>query len=270
MIFRFILVFLIFFFCPLDSESLIDNKILIRNSIDNPNRLESNVKRDIYRNPYDTLLFFELEQNKKVLEVSPGSGWYTEILSYFMKNTDNFYVTHFTNPPSEILSKIQNNFNKYFEINEKKFGNFNKVKIDKGLINDDSKNNYFDLVLTFRNNHNWLDAKIALSVYESFNKVMKKGAILGVVQHRESEDAKKNFNQGYVKESFLMNLIESKGFKLVSKSEINANAKDTKNYENGVWTLPPRLVNKKENAEKYISIGESDRMTLKFKKIKNL
>ena len=97
---------------------------------------------------------------------------------------------------------------------------------------------------------------------------MKKGAILGIVQHRGNEDMEKNFNNGYVKESFLIDFIEKIGFKFVEKSNINANLKDTKDYKRGVWTLPPRLVMGEKDKKKYLEIGESDRMTLKFVKIK--
>ena len=93
---------------------------------------------------------------------------------------------------------------------------------------------------------------------------MKKGGVLGIVQHRGDEKMNKNFYNGYVKESFLINFIEKIGFKFLEKSNINQNTKDTKDYKNGVWTLPPRLVLGEKNKNKYLKIGESDRMTLKF------
>ena len=103
-------------------------------------------------------------------------------------------------------------------------------------------------------------------MYNSFHRALKKGGILGVVQHRSSENLEFDFKKGYVKESFLIEFIKNKGFQLVEKSEINSNPKDKKNYPKGVWTLPPRLTEGEKNKEYYISIGESDRMTLKFKK----
>ena len=122
----------------------------------------------------------------------------------------------------------------------------------------------FDMILTFRNSHNWLNTGNAKKIYKSIYKVMNKNGILGVVQHRADENSDLDYNKGYVKESFLIKLIEDQGFKLVEKSEINSNPKDLKNYKNGVWTLPPRLVNGEKNKSKYLKIGESDRMTLKF------
>ena len=264
-----IFILLLVFFLSFDIESKAQESSLIQ-SIDNQYRSPLNKKRDVFRNPKETLDFFELHTNKKVLEIAPGRGWYTEILSNYMNKTDNFYVTNYTDPPREIISKIQKDFHNHFESNKEKFGSYKVVKFEKNLVFDNFKNNYFDLVLTFRNTHNWLDAKSAERVYESINKIMKIGGILGVVQHRADEDANFNYKLGYVKESFLIKLIESKGFKLAKKSEINSNPRDEKNYPDGVWTLPPRLVKKELNKDKYLSIGESDRMTLKFIKIKKL
>ena len=120
------------------------------------------------------------------------------------------------------------------------------------------------MVLTFRNTHNWLGSNTVENVYKSIFKIMKKGGILGVVQHRADIKSKNNFKNGYVKQSFLIKLIEDQGFKFINKSEINANYKDTKDYEKGVWTLPPRLIEGDKHKNKFLLIGESDRMTLKF------
>ena len=263
---KFVFVLLILFFFDLNTKEQI---ISLEDSINNVFRTQLNRERDIYRNPKKTLEFFEIDKKKKVLEIAPGRGWYTEIISYYLAGTQNFYVTNYSNPSREIVIKIQKEFHNYFKENRSKFGSFNVVDFDKEVIFDNFKKNYFDLVLTFRNTHNWLDAKSAENVYESINKVMKIDGILGVVQHRANEDSKFDFKKGYVKESFLIKLIESKGFKLVEKSEINSNSKDKKDYPKGVWTLPPRLVDKDVNKNEYLSIGESDRMTLKFLKTRN-
>lgn len=244
--------------------------IEIQDSVNNTFRSENNKKRDKYRNPIQTLKFFGLDHQKKILEIAPGRGWYTEIISHYMSKTQNYYVTNYTQPTREIISKIQKEFQLHFEKNASKFGGFKIVEFDNKKNFEKFEKNYFDLVLTFRNTHNWLDAQKAGKVYESINKIMRLDGILGVVQHRADEKEDFNYKLGYVKESFLIRLIESKGFKLVEKSEINANYKDKKNYPDGVWTLPPRLVNKEINKEKYLKIGESDRMTLKFVKTKNL
>ena len=186
-----------------------------------------------------------------------------------MKDSENFYVATYKEPSYavEIIKKIQKEFNNYFEENKKEFGELKYIDIDKNF-NFKNYDNYFDLVLTFRNIHNFLDQGKSDNIFKSINKALKKGGILGVVQHRADESLESGFRKGYVKESYIINQIEGHGFKLIEKSNINSNPKDLKNYEKGVWTLPPRLVEGEKNKSLYLSIGESDRMTLKFKKIK--
>ncbi len=253
----------LFFFCKTDA-----NIDLIQKAVENPNRKEENIKRDVYRNPYETLNFFGLDKSKKVLEIIPGRGWYTEIISTYMKGSNNFHVAVYEEPSFavEIITKIQNEFFEYFEKHQDKFGEIKKVLIDNNF-KIEGHENYFDLILTFRNTHNFLDQKKSENIYKSFHKSLKKNGILGVVQHRANESAKFDFKKGYVKESFLIKHIEKQGFKLLEKTEINSNPKDLKNYKKGVWTLPPRYAEGENNRSVYKAIGESDRMTLKF--IKN-
>ncbi len=236
---------------------------LLKSAIENQNRKIENIKRDNFRNPYETLTFFGINETMKVLEVSPGNGWYSEILSYYLKKSKGYYVTKYKKPPIKIIEKNQKRFENYFSENSENFGEIKSIYFNEKNILD-SQINDFDMVLTFRNTHNWLGSKTAENVYKSIFKIMKKGAILGVVQHRANENFKSNFNNGYVKESFLIKFIEEQGFKFINKSEINANSKDTKDYEKGVWTLPPRLTLGEKDKEKFLLIGESDRMTLKF------
>ena len=125
-----------------------------------------------------------------------------------------------------------------------------------------------DMILTFRNTHNWMRAGTSDLVYAAMFKALKPGGVLGVVQHRANPDSAKDSKapSGYVHESTVIATAEQAGFKLVAQSEINANSKDTKDYSGGVWSLPPVLGQGVEEKEKYLAIGESDRMTLKFKK----
>jgi len=122
------------------------------------------------------------------------------------------------------------------------------------------------MVLTFRNAHNWIAGGHAEDVFKAMYRALKPGGILGLVEHRANpampQDPKAG--SGYVREDYLIKLVEGAGFKLVARSEINANPKDTKDYPKGVWTLPPTLALKERDREKYLAIGESDRMTLKF------
>ena len=259
--YKFLNSLVLLFFFSLSFNSLSDDSL--KNSINNPFRGTENINRDKFRNPYETLSFFEISKEKKILEVIPGTGWYTEIISKYMKGSHNFYVLMYNKPKLDILKKIQKNFLDKFD-NNQLFGDVKKIYFNENL-NIDHKNGYFDLVLTFRNSHNWLQIKKAEKAYNSFSKLLKKGGILGVVQHRASMNNKKDFDKGYVKESFLIKLIENQGFKFVEKSEINANPKDLKNYKKGVWSLPPRFSDGKKT--QYLNIGESDRMTLKFIKL---
>ncbi len=237
----------------------------LKNSVENLSRSKKNVARDKFRNPFETLNFFEIKKNKKVLEISPGNGYYSEIISHYMKNTNNYYVTEYKFPPVDAVKKGQKKFREYFSENVNNFGKINTLLfLENNILEKNQKN--FDLVLTFRNTHNWLGSNTAKNVYKSIYDSMKKGGILGIVQHRANEDMEKNFKNGYVKESFLIDFIEKIGFKFVGKSNINANLKDTKDYQRGVWTLPPRLVMGEKDKKKYLEIGESDRMTLKFVK----
>ena len=242
-------------------------KDFLKEAILNENRKIENVKRDKYRNPYKTLNFFGINKEMKILEITPGRGWYTEILAKYMKDSNNFYIAKYTPPQFavEILTKIQNEFEKYFLNNEDRFGKIKYISINKDfdILSEKDK---FDMVLTFRNSHNWLKNKKAEKMYNSIFKIMKKGGILGIVQHRANESSNFNYKAGYVKESYLIKLVEKQGFKLIDKSEVNSNPKDLKNYEKGVWTLPPTFRLGEKNKSRFIDIGESDRMTLKFKK----
>ena len=129
-----------------------------------------------------------------------------------------------------------------------------------------TSDNSVDMVLTFRNLHNWLKSGYLENVFQVSFNALKKGGIFGVVEHRAPEtfDVAKMNASGYVTESLAIKLATEVGFILVDKSEINANKKDKKNYPKGVWTLPPTLKLQDKNKDKYLKIGESDRMTLKF------
>jgi len=241
----------------------------IDDAVASKHRTEKNKARDVYRHPAETLAFFGLQEDMKVLEVLAGRGWYTEILAPALKDKGELTVTSFGDKhPSDYLRGIHNDFKKILDGNPDIYGNIKLAVFKDGEylkgISDDSQ----DMVVTFRNTHNWIRFGGIEDAYRAFHRVLKKGGVLGVVQHRANEGsvAKDSAQKGYVPKSYLIRLIEDIGFELVATSEVNANSKDTKDHPEGVWTLPPSYRLKDVDKEKYTAIGESDRMTLRFVK----
>lgn len=231
-------------------------------------RADANIIRNQARHPQQTLNFFGIEPSQTVLEVWPGGGWYTEILAPYLKDTGKLYLAHFS--PKHELPFYQSSLTSF-----KDKLSAHPLIYDRTIltalhpsVNEirPAPENSVDLVLTFRNVHNWTKAGFDQKMFDAFYTVTKPGGMLGVVEHRAApgtsiEDMIKS---GYMTESYVQALAQSSGFILVKKSEINANPKDTKNHPNGVWSLPPSLRGGEE--AKYRAIGESDRMTLLFKK----
>ena len=244
----------------------------LQKAIDGEHRAEQKAKRDQYRNPKETLDFFGFKPGMTVVEVWPGSGWYTDILAPTLQGNGTFIAAGF-DPDAGVkwypkaienyVAKIDSNKALYGDVQYTRFNPPTKTKV--------AEDNSADMVLTFRNVHNWYmngDEEAVKKAFEGFYKALKPSGILGVVEHRlpESRDQKKDKRSGYVKQSLVIKWAEEAGFILLAKSEINANSKDTADHERGVWTLPPRLRLGDEDKEKYLAIGESDRMTLKFMK----
>ena len=239
----------------------------LREALESSERKAENVIRDAYRNPYETITFFKIKPNMKVIELSPGGGWYTEILANYLSDSGLLIAAHF-NPEikNNYLKRSRANFENMLSSKE----NFRKVK----LVNLDSKlapTASVDAVLTFRNLHNWLGPTMDNIFKNSFD-ALKPGGYFGIVEHRAKPGTslKKMKESGYVTESHAIEVAEKNGFTLVEKSEINANSNDDTNHPKGVWTLPPTLRLKEVDKSKYLQIGESDRMTLLFMKPKKL
>jgi len=230
-------------------------------------REAKNVARDIYRHPKETLMVFGLEQNMKVLEILPGRGWYTEILAPLMKDSGKLTVASYGEAhPTKYLRNIHIDFMKKMNADANTYGKVKIVEFNKSGYLADIPDNSLDMVVTFRNTHNWIRRGGIEEIYAAFSRVLKPGGILGIVQHRADKggDAKITAEKGYVPESFLINLVEDAGFELVKKSEVNTNLADSKDYPEGVWSLPPTYREKDKDRERYTAIGESDRMTMKF------
>ncbi len=202
-------------------------------------RKPADAARDQYRHPAQTLKFLGVKPGQTVVEVSPGGGWYTEILAPAMKGNGK-YVAGLANPLASVnaAKSVENFKTKYAD--KAIYGDIGIGTFGKGVA-DIVEPGSADVVLTFRNVHNWHMSGWDQEAFNAFFKALKPGGTLGVVEHRLPEgrpdaDMKKS---GYMKASYVKMLAEKAGFKLAGSSEVNANPKDTKDYPDGVWTLPP-------------------------------
>ena len=233
-------------------------------------RTPANVVRDGARHPYETLSFFGIKPTMTVVELSPGAGWYTEILAPYLRGQGKLIAAGSDPQGSEGARRSAARFQQKLDTNPAAFD-----KVEIGAFSPPSTyriapKGTADMVLTFRNIHNWIPVgedglKVLFGqVYDS----LKPGGVFGVVEHRlpanKPQDA--TASSGYLHEAYVIRLAENAGFRLAGKSEINANPKDTADHQGGVWALPPTYANKDVDRAKYEAIGESDRMTLKFVK----
>jgi predicted methyltransferase len=237
----------------------------LKTAIAAPTRTPANVARDVYRHPYETLTFFGIKPTMTVVELIPGGGWYTEILAPYLREQGKYIGA---GSPIDPVKRTGMAFKNKLDSNPAVYD-----KAVAGVFNPPSHYNMApagsaDMVLTFRNVHNWIGADDAelVAVFKKMYEVLKPGGVLGVVDHRLPEKATQDAtaSTGYVKESYVIGIAEKAGFKLAAKSEINANPKDNADHKKGVWALPPTYLNKDEDRASYQAIGESDRMTLKF------
>jgi len=226
-------------------------------------RPASDSARDQYRHPLETLTWFGVKENMTIVEVWPGGGWYTDILAPFLKEHGTYYAAG-AGPESEGAKK----FKEKLAANPDLFGKVQVTVLAPPQNLEIAPAGSADMVLTFRNTHNWMASGQAENVFKAMYTALKPGGVLGVVEHRASSTVEQDPKaaSGYVREDYVIKLAQGAGFQLVSKSEINANPQDTKDYPQGVWTLPPVLRLKDVDKDKYLAIGESDRMTLKFVK----
>ncbi|WP_299806851.1 methyltransferase [uncultured Shewanella sp.] len=233
-------------------------------------RQAKNSARDQYRHPEQTLSFFEIKPSDTVIELWPGGGWYAEILAPYLAKEGQYIAGNFdTNPADEkarngYRPKVGKKFEAWLKDNKAQVGSASIVTFDPPSYYAMGDDNSADAVLTFRNLHNWAMKGYLEPVFDSAYKVLKPGGTFGIVEHRGEPDM--DVKTGYMDQAEVIKLAEKAGFTLVASSEVNANIKDTKDYPKGVWTLPPRLALDGQDKEKYLAIGESDRMTLKFVK----
>ena len=238
-------------------------------AIASPLRTPANVARDPWRHPAQTLSFFKVKPSHTVVEIWPGGGWYTEILAPWLAQGGGTYIAAASERGLTGVRKLMTDKGTpYATVRTANFPIL--ATIPPATAGTPVPAGSADVVLTFRNVHNWMmgDTPFEAEAFKQMYAMLKPGGTLGVVEHRlpESADDARQLKSGYVKTSTVRRLAESAGFKLVASSEINANPKDTKDYADGVWTLPPTFRLKDVDRAKYAAIGESDRMTLKFVK----
>jgi len=238
-------------------------------------RSADNVARDQWRHPAPTLAFFGVKPQHHVIEITPGGGWYAEILAPYLRD-EGRYIAAVVDPQTlpeegrgrsysqQFLDELKQKFAAAPEpFNQAKVHPYNPaapVFAEPGSV---------DVVLTFRNVHNWRFAGQADKMFTAFFDALKPGGILGVVEHRASTDVADDDRSGYVSQEQVIALAQAAGFVLEASSEINANPRDTKDHPDGVWMLPPSNKHEADQAEKFQAIGESDRMTLRFLKPAN-
>ena len=262
----------LFAFAALTSAATAQAQDALQTAIAGPHRTASYAARDIWRHPYETLSFFGIRPDMTVVEISPGGGWYTEILAPYLQAKGQLVLA--ADDPESDSQYARNSIAQLQKKLAAKPELYGKVRV--GVFAPPKKLQYTapqsaDLVLTFRNVHNWISAggeDNVKAVFASAYASLKPGGVFGVVEHRlpanRTQDAKAS--TGYVHVDYVTRIAHSVGFKLAGASEINANPKDTADYEEGVWSLPPTYANKDKDRAKYAAIGESDRMTLKFVK----
>jgi predicted methyltransferase len=254
-----------------DSQSPASAAKSLAAAINGPQRSDQAKARDVYRHPKETLQFFGLEPTQTVLEIAPGGGWYTDILAPYLHDAGHLYEAQYVSTSADLSAEERASdaaYSRKLADNPAIYGNVVVGTLRAGAFTGFDADNQFDLVLTFRNIHNWMkDGQLDANL-RAFYRALKPGGMLGVEEHRArpGTTVQQMIDTGYVTEDYVIEHAQAAGFLLVARSEINANARDTKDYPHGVWSLPPTYEGGDTDRARYTAIGESDRMTLRFLK----
>ncbi|MDB4974177.1 MAG: hypothetical protein JWN48_2518 [Myxococcaceae bacterium] len=230
-------------------------------AVASPSRTPANVERDPARHPTETLAFFGVQPNQTVIELWPGRGWYTEVLAPLLRDQGKLVAVA---PTGDYLQPYKDFLAAKPDIYER----VQLLEVTPPSALDLGPDASADVVLTFRNLHGWVQGGFAKQLFRSISRVLKPGGTFGIEEHRASPGtpAEVSAKTGYISEDAAIALATEAGLVLEERSEINANPKDTKDYANGVWALPPTLRGGDVDRDKHVAIGESDRMTLRFRK----
>jgi predicted methyltransferase len=236
-------------------------------------RADANRARDQYRHPAQTLGFFDVRPNATVVEITPGAGaWYGELLAPLLKDQGQYIAANVD--PASVPAQAQGYYSREatkqkekFAADAARYGSAKVVAFNLATPQFGPANSA-DIVLTFRNVHNWVEEKNAAAMFKAAFDVLKPGGVFGVIDHRAADGRKLEdvFQSGYLPTAYVIGEATKAGFVLAGQSEVNANPKDTKDHPKGVWTLPPSYALGQQDRAKYQAIGESDRFTLKFVK----
>lgn len=222
--------------------------------------------RDAYRHPVETLEFFGIAPDMEVVELWPFGGWYAGILAPYLRDQGIYYAAAM-DPETASTRELRYNedLERLFSTRPDLYSKVRMSVLAKGKM-EIAPPGTADLVVSFRNIHNWVWAGMEKEVFAAAFRALKPGGVLGIVEHRHNDPLfePREPGQGYVGEEYAVRLIESVGFRLAGRSHINDNPRDTKDYPRGVWTLPPTFAEGSRDRDHYAAIGESDRFTLKF------
>jgi predicted methyltransferase len=253
----------------LRADHHLEDQASLWGALTGPARSADHVRRDVYRKPLETLEFFGLKANMTVLESWPGGGWYTEILAPYLAEQGQLIGATYNRDPATQL-EWQGRYNAAFDAKlAEDPASFGAVQISslKDGTSTIAEAGSVDLILDFRNAHNWL--RQGGTVPEAWFKALKTGGVVGIVDHSAPPEVAYDPSNGYLHESQVIEAMVAAGFRFLGRSDHLANPLDRGNHAKGVWTLPPTLRLGEENQNHYLAIGESHRMALKFLKPAN-
>jgi predicted methyltransferase len=235
-------------------------------AVASPVRQPQHVARDPARHPVEELTYFGLAPTQTVVELWPGGGYWTDILAPYLAPRGHLYVA-LPAPGNNEEDSLASKWRARYTAQPDHYGTIVQTTLGPGQF-DIAPPGSADLVLTFRNLHNWMDDGYAPQVLAACFRALKPGGIFGIEEHRGRADTPQDpkAKSGYVRQDYTIALAKQAGFELVGSSEMLANPRDTKDWIDGVWTLPPTLSQGEKDRDRYVAVGEADNYVLKFRK----